>query len=134
MVICLPCVDARGLAARLSPHFGSAPCFTLVDTDSGRVDVIENAHARHEPGRCDPAKGLDGRGVDAVVCRGLGRRALAGLLGTGIPVLVTEAWTVSKALERLQAGELRALTDEEACEGGHGHGHGHSHDPNHAAD
>lgn len=128
MYVCIPTVGEGGLQARLSPHFGSAPCFTLVDTVSGRVEIVWNEHSRHEPGKCSPAKGLAGRGIDAIICRGLGRRALAGLTGSGLSVLLTEAWTVEEALGALDGGALRPITDEEACAGGHGHGHGHAHD------
>jgi len=123
MRLCLPTADSAGLPARLSPHFGSAPYLTLVDTDSGRTEVLANDHSLHAPGRCEPAKGLYGRSVDAVVCRGLGRRALAHLNWDGIPVLVTDADTVSAALDAFHAGALRALTEEEACGGGHGDAH-----------
>jgi predicted Fe-Mo cluster-binding NifX family protein len=131
MILCLPTVDPGGLTSRLSPHFGSAPCYTLADTESGHIEVVENTRARHEPGHCDAAKQLEGVGVGAVVCRGLGRRALAGLVGCGIPVWVTEAWSVSDALAAFRAGELHPLTHDEACGGGHGHGHGHGHDHEH---
>ncbi len=126
MRLCLPTTDGSGLTSRLSPHFGSAPFFTLVDTAAGQVEAWSNAHEHHEHGRCNPAKGLMSRDLDAVVCRGLGMRALQHLLDTGIPVLVTEAWTVAGALEAFHAGELKAMNDEEACAG---RGHGHDHEP-----
>lgn len=126
MRLCLPTTDDRRLTARLSPHFGSAPCFTVVDTASGSVEVVVNDHAAHEHGRCDPLKGLQGSDLDAVVCRGLGRRALMRLQGAGIPVLVTDAFTVADALAEFHAGTLRAMQEDEACAGGHGHGHGHA--------
>lgn len=126
MRLCLPTIDGSGLPGRLSPHFGSAPFFTLVDTASGLVEAWSNAHEHHEHGRCNPAMGLVGRNLDAVVCRGLGRRALQRLLDAGIPVLVTEAWTVAGALEAFHAGELRTMSDEEAC-AGHDHGHAEGH-------
>lgn len=125
MRLCLPTIDDRSLGARLSPHFGSAPCFTVVDTASGTVEVLANGQAVHEHGRCDPTKALEGRGLDAVVCRGLGRRALQRLQGAGIPVLVTGALTVAGALSEFEAGILRPLSEDEACGGGHGHGPEH---------
>lgn len=136
MRLCLPTTDEQGLDARLSPHFGSAPCFTLVDSATGRVEVVMNDHARHEHGRCDPTAELSGRNVDAVVCRGLGRRALERLHGLGLTVLVTESATVLEALAAFHGGALRALTEEEACGGGHGHGqsHGHGHDHAHSSE
>ena len=66
--------------------------------------------------------------MGAVVCRGLGRRALSALNGAGIEVLVTEGWTVAEALDDFREGRLASMSWEAACEGvGHGHGHGHDH-------
>ena len=132
MRLCIPTISDAGLESRLSPHFGSAPFFTFVDTDSGEVRAEPNDHAGHEPGRCTPTKGLEGRSLDAVVCRGLGLRALRALSGAGIPVLATESWSVSQALVDVRGGTARPLTAEEACAGehhhrDHHHHHGHGH-------
>jgi predicted Fe-Mo cluster-binding NifX family protein len=135
MRVCMPTVDDAGLAARLTAHFGSAPYYTIVETDSGAFEVVANAHARHEHGSCEAASGMAGHEVDAVVCQGLGRRALAGLAAAGISVYLSDADGVAGALEGYRAGRLARLTEEAACRGGHvgashgggcGHGsHGH---------
>jgi len=124
MRLCMPTINEGGLAARLSPHFGSAPYHTLIETDTGETSVLLNDHTRHEHGRCQPTNGLEGRGVDAVVCRGLGQRAMAALNGAGIEVLVTDGWTVAEALDAFREGKLAAMSPDTACEGG-GHGHGY---------
>jgi predicted Fe-Mo cluster-binding NifX family protein len=118
MRLCIPTADDRGRAARLSDHFGSAPYFTIVDDASGSVDVIRNGHARHQPGHCDAAEGLASHRVDAVLCLGLGRRALAGLGAAGIRVFMTPAGDVDGALEAFRAGRTVPLTPETACAGG----------------
>jgi predicted Fe-Mo cluster-binding NifX family protein len=119
----MPTVEGTGLGARLSGHFGSAPYFTVVESDTGRTQVIENAHARHEHGQCRPTRSLEGLGVEAVVCRGLGRRALSVLSGEGITVLVTEAATVAEAMKAFGAGRAIPLDEAHACQGGHSHRH-----------
>ncbi len=35
MRLCIPTINERGLTARLSPHFGSAPYHTVIESDSG---------------------------------------------------------------------------------------------------
>jgi predicted Fe-Mo cluster-binding NifX family protein len=117
----MPTAHDRGHAAPLADHFGSAPYFTLVDSESGTTEVIPNAHARHAPGSCDAARSISARHVDAVVCLGLGRRALASLEQAGIPVYVASAGTVAGALDAFVAGRLPRLQAEAACGGGHGH-------------
>lgn len=125
MRLCIPTVDAAGLEGRLSGHFGSAPYYTLVETETRAVEVVANGHAEHEHGRCDAASSLQGLNVDAVVCQGLGRRAFAGLRDVGIAVFVAEPGTVSSALVAFGEGRARRMASEEACRGGHQHGGHH---------
>lgn len=139
MKLCMPSTNEAGLEARVSPHFGSAPYFTLVDSETGVAEPIVNAHARHDHGHCQPTAGLEGRGIDAVVCRGLGGRALALLEGSGIAVYATDAFTVRAALEAFREGRVARMTPAQACGGhdhehGHGRNHGHIHDHGHHHD
>lgn len=122
MRLCIPTTSDAGLTARLSPHFGSAPYFTIVDTETNEGETVRNDHAQHEHGRCDPVRSIADQRVDAAICRGLGRRALARLEEHGVRVLVTEAWTVASALEAFRLNQLRFMTAEEACGGRHSHG------------
>jgi predicted Fe-Mo cluster-binding NifX family protein len=122
MKICIPTESDEGLAAAVAGHLGRAPFLTLVDTDSGEVAVLANAP--HGEGSCAPAQPLAGRGVDAVVCPGAGRRAVAALQAAGIRVLLTSAPRVDEALAAVRRGGLRALTAEEACGGHHASGDG----------
>jgi predicted Fe-Mo cluster-binding NifX family protein len=118
MRLCIPTTDDRGRQGRLSDHFGSAPYFTIVDDAADTVDIVRNSHARHQPGHCDAAKGLEAHRVDAVLCLGLGRRALAGLEAVGIRVFVTPAADVDGAVAAFREGRMMPLTAETACGGG----------------
>jgi predicted Fe-Mo cluster-binding NifX family protein len=120
MRLCLPTTGDGGPATPLSHHFGSAPFFTLVDSETGVRSVIPNAHGEHAPGSCDAARLVAGHRVEAVVCLGLGRRALASLDGAGIPVFVSSAGTVAGAVEAFRAGRLARLGAADACGGGRG--------------
>jgi predicted Fe-Mo cluster-binding NifX family protein len=121
MKLCIPTAHDRGRAAPLSDHFGSAPYFTLVDSETGATDVISNRHAVHAPGSCDAARAIAAHDVEAVVCLGLGRRALASLEGAGIAVFVSGAGTVGGAVDAFRAGRLPRMRAEAACGGGRGH-------------
>ena len=102
MKICIPTHTDEGLEAAVAGHLGRAPFLTLVDTDSGEVAVLQNAP--HGEGHCHPTGPLEGRGVDAILCSGVGRRAVAALEGAGIRVLVTQAQRVDEAVEALRTG------------------------------
>ena len=130
MRLCIPTLDDSGLQAIPSDHFGSAPYFTLVDTGTAEVETIKNGDSSHVHGRCRPLLSLPVDTVDAIVCRGLGKRALARLRDTGIPVLLTGAPNVSEILEAYRRNELVEMMPDQAC-GGHGHGHQHGHQHGH---
>lgn len=119
MRICIPTVDDTGIDARLSPHFGSAPFFTLVDESGDRAEVVVNEHARHEHGGCRPTASLTDRALDVVLCRGIGRGAHARLTAAGLRVYITEAWTIREALDALQAGLFAEVRPEQLCQGHH---------------
>jgi predicted Fe-Mo cluster-binding NifX family protein len=79
------------------------------------VEVEANAHAVHEHGSCNPAGALVGLGVDVVVCRGLGWRALAMLEQQGITVFRTEDWAVAEAVNAFRAHRLPVMSAAHTC-------------------
>ena len=123
--ICIPTTDDRGLDAPIAEHFGSAPFLTLVNLDGDTLGVVPNRHADHAPGTCDAAKSLTGYSVEAVMCRGLGRRAFASLEAAGINVFITDATDVKSATEAFRSGRVASMTTKSACRGGHRMGHHH---------
>lgn len=125
MKICMPTIDDRGKEARLSDHFGSAPCFTFFDTKSRRWTTVANAQAQHARGECNPTASIRSEAVDVVVCRGLGRRALERLQATGVEVFTTREMMAGRAVDAFGAGQLNAMTPQEGCAGGRGDCHDH---------
>jgi len=131
MKICIPTMDNRGLEGKVSGHFGSAPFFTLVDTESGACEIIAKDGHGHEHGGCAPVALLTPHDLDAVVCMGMGRGAIMKFGQAGINVLVAESEQVSKVVTAAREGSLRQLSAQDACAGhqqhGHDHGQGGSH-------
>jgi predicted Fe-Mo cluster-binding NifX family protein len=118
MRVCVPTMDDRGSKAVLSAHFGSAPYFTVVDSDTDEVEIVRNRQAHHAPGSCEAVGGLADLDVRVVVCLGLGRRAHDGLRRAGIDVFVADGGAVCDVIDAFRAGRLRSLHAEEACGGG----------------
>jgi predicted Fe-Mo cluster-binding NifX family protein len=116
------------LNARICDHFGGAPFFTVVDTESEHVELLNNANLSHQHGDCNPVSSIESRAVDAVVCAGLGKRALARLQQAGFEVYLSDAATVRDVVLQHRDGKLRKATIEEAC-GGHAQGHGQGQGP-----
>ena len=120
MKVCIPTLDSRGLGAAVASHFGSAPVFTLVDVETRRTDVLPNDEEDHTG--CHSSGRLRRLGVDAVICRGMGRRAFARFAEDGIAVFVVTDANVTSAVDALCTGRAALLTAKDACGGGHGHG------------
>jgi predicted Fe-Mo cluster-binding NifX family protein len=126
MRICVPTATDEGLDAEVYGHFGSAPFFSVLDTDTDTVEVLANGHQHHEHGQCNPVGSLMGVKLDGVVVRGMGRNALARLGAAGIPVFVADGDTVRDIGAQVRAELLLPLDVAGAC-GGHAHGGPHHH-------
>jgi predicted Fe-Mo cluster-binding NifX family protein len=126
MKVCFPVRENRGLESPVFNHFGSAPLFLLVDTESNEVAELINRDLHHAHGSCSPLKALDGHHVDAVIVGGIGGGALAGLNRAGIQVFRSTEPTVESNLARLRDASLAQWMPGQTC-GGHGKGHSCSH-------
>ena len=126
MKVCFPVKVNQGLESAVFNHFGSAPVFVVVDTETALVAEVINRDLHHEHGACSPLKALDGHHVDAVVVGGIGGGALSGLNRAGIQVFRSGAPSIEANLARLRQGTLTPWLPGEAC-GGHGHGQSCSH-------
>lgn len=115
MRLCIPTETKDGLSAPVFGHFGSAPFFTVYDTDKEQLEVIDNANAHHEHGMCHPVGAIGNARVDIVVCQGMGRRAVEKLNDAGIKAFRQSGGTVADVLRRYAAGDLEELTVDNAC-------------------
>jgi predicted Fe-Mo cluster-binding NifX family protein len=94
MRICIPTTTNDGKTAKVNEHFGSASYFTIYDTENNSVEVIENSNEHHSHGMCLPMTTLTGKNIDAVVCGGMGARAVQKLNEGGIKAYRAVAGTV----------------------------------------
>jgi predicted Fe-Mo cluster-binding NifX family protein len=127
MKLCIPVNADSGLASEVCPHFGSAPCFMIVDTDSGSCHAIPNTvHQGGRGGGCAPVHLLAGQAVDAVVVGGIGMGALNKLRTAKVQVLLSMFRTVQETVDAFKAGSLQPVGSDMACaaHGPHGHAHG----------
>jgi predicted Fe-Mo cluster-binding NifX family protein len=125
MKICFPTQDSAGFSAVLFGHFGSAPFFTIVNSETDELETISNRNEHHQHGNCTPMQSLQGKNIEAVICRGMGRRAVQALKDAGITVFIGEGRTVEHSLQKFRDNQLKALTVEDACQGHGHHGQGH---------
>lgn len=125
MIIAIPIIRSRDNILYVSPHFGKAPYFLLVDLDSKDnkykiLDLIENKYFRDQPGG---EKGrritelLLSHNVKIVITSEIGPGAFYRVRDAGIEIYLAKPMErVEVVLEQFMRGELeKALepTEEE---------------------
>lgn len=114
MKVCVPTRDNNGMEGTVEQHFGKAPTYTILDTDSGEISVIPNT-SEHMGGVDLPPEFLYKNGVEIMLCAGLGHRAVKIFESYGIDVFVGAGGTVQEAIEAWEAGQLNNASAENTC-------------------
>ena len=115
MRICIPTETNEGLKAKVHGHFGSAQFFTIYDTEKNIVKTVDNTNAHHSHGMCHPIGVLGTDSIDAVVCQGMGGRAVQKLNEANIKAFRATAETVAEIVKKFEAKGLEEITVENAC-------------------
>ncbi len=126
MKICFPVLSNNGLESEIYGHFGSAPSFVIIETDSNKITTINNSDQHHAHGTCNPLKAFDNQKIDAVVVSGIGGGALNKLKLHGIRVYQAKAKTVKENIDLLKKKNLPEFTMLQCCPG-HAHKSGCKH-------
>jgi len=125
MNICIPITRDNGIRSPVSLHFGSAPIFMVVDTESRSCRAITNRNLHHDHGMCRPLAQLAGEDLDAMVVGGIGMGAVEKLKAANVRVFLSEHPTVEETVDAFKTGTLREVTPATACahHGDEPHGH-----------
>jgi len=121
MRVCFPVQHDEGMDSKVYNHFGSAPAFVVVDTETSVVDMIRNRDQHHAHGACNPLQALDNQKIDAVVVGGIGAGALGKLNQSGIKVYRAQSQTIKENMLLFASQALSEFTVQGSCEG-HSHG------------
>jgi predicted Fe-Mo cluster-binding NifX family protein len=112
MRIAIPSMDDTGMASPVAEHFGHAPFFTVVETDTG--EVTAHPSPGHTGGKT-PAQHLGALNVQMVLGGGMGGRAIELLSEQGMEVYLQASGTVADALKAREQGTLPQGADSEGC-------------------
>ena len=106
-------VSARGttLDDEVDPRFGRASVFLLVDTETGRFEVVENTQNLEaaQGAGIQAAATVAEHGAEAVISGHCGPKAFRTLSAAGIKVAVGTTGTVREAMDRFASGELEII-------------------------
>jgi predicted Fe-Mo cluster-binding NifX family protein len=122
MKIAFPVQQDQGFESQVYGHFGTAPCFVIVDSETGVYETSKNNDVHHLHGQCQPIKALAGNPVDAVVVGGIGGGALMRLQAQGVRVFRAVEGSVKQNLEYIKSGKLPEFSVNMTCAGHEGQG------------
>lgn len=105
MKIAIPSSEKGGLEDYVGLHFGKAPYYTIYDTDTGNVEILENTSSM-VGGKGIPPELLKNAGVNIVLCSGVGQKIVEILGKNGIEIFVGADATIQDAIDSWKKGEL----------------------------
>ena len=121
MKVAVPTDDGKTIAS----HFGRASYFAIFEVEDGEIKekkIVENNpyHAEGHHGDHPGAKHSHGRfvslleGCNAIISRGMGRRAVIDLEAAGIKPVFTDVGEAEEAVKAYSAGTLETC-DRPGC-------------------
>ena len=121
--IVIATLDADGLEANVSPHFGRCPYFMVVDLEGDEVRALKAVtnpfYPNHQPGEVPGF--IHSLGAEVMLCGGMGGRAVAFFQQYGIEPVTGASGTVRESLGAYLGGDLQgAAPCAESIEHGHG--------------
>jgi len=105
----------EGIESKIYGHFGSAPLFAIVDTETEDILTVNNRDRYHLHGACNPIMAFDGKSVDAMIVGGIGAGALTKLNALGIRVYGALAPTIKENLSLLTDNKIQELSVDNSC-------------------
>jgi predicted Fe-Mo cluster-binding NifX family protein len=115
MRLCIPTETDEGIRARVCGHFGSAPYFIVYDSKRSTFETIDNSNQNHVHGACHPMTLLTGKNIDAIICIGMGSRAVQSLNNAGIRTYRATVETVEQIVMQFENNRLEEITVANAC-------------------
>ena len=115
MKVCIPSMGNKGLKEQVGERFWKVPTFTLLDTGTNEVSIIENT-IKYLDGPGNTFEIIDKSKVNTMLCSSLNIKAARKFEKLGIMVYVGASGTVKNAIDMWKKNKLKKATDEIACQ------------------
>ena len=114
----------------VNAHFGRSQAFTIFEIQDGKITEKEFVDAKGlEHQHAGIAHLLKSKGVQAVICGGIGPGAITGLENASLEVLRGASGLILDVAESYAAGTF--VSTNAVCNHSHGDGDHHKHDHHH---
>lgn len=113
-LVVVPVLDESGETSQLSPHFGRAPYFAVVEVkEDGHIEslVFQPNRSEHFGGQGRPPDIILGFSPQAVITFGMGPRAMRRFQAEGIAVMQASSENLGEVISAFARDELSELTE-----------------------
>ncbi|MEI6092653.1 MAG: NifB/NifX family molybdenum-iron cluster-binding protein [bacterium] len=117
MKLCLPVKEDKGINSQVSEHFGSAPYFMIIDTETLEHQTVTNTNSEHSHGMCQPLAVLSAYKFDGIVVGGIGAGALNKLTASNIKVFKTGFSNITETVKAYKENKLEQMSLNATCVG-----------------
>ncbi|MFH1722185.1 MAG: NifB/NifX family molybdenum-iron cluster-binding protein [Candidatus Altiarchaeota archaeon] len=114
MKIAIPTMGKNGFKEEVCPHFGRAPLYAIIDSETNEIEFIENV-SEHFGGTGKPPDVIGNAGANIVLCAGMGHRAMMMFEERGIEVYCGAEGPIDIALKSFKDGKLQKASESTAC-------------------
>ena len=107
MKIGIPVVNEKGLDSTLSEHFGRTPFYIFAEVENNIIDkyeLIRNPFEQHGPGQIPVW--VKENGLDTMIVKGIGSRAIGFFSNLGIKVVKATGDTAKVCIEDYLSGKM----------------------------
>ncbi len=107
MKIAIPVLEDKGSDSIISEHFGHSPFFAFIELDEEKetIKIEKNPLSEHSPGELPLY--LKERGVNLIIVRGIGQRAIFFFEKLGINVIRGAEGSIEDIIKKLKNNLLK---------------------------
>ena len=117
----IPTDGTNGWDELVCPHFGRSRYYAIWDNEKNSLDFIKN-ESEHFGGLGMPAEFLADK-CNAILCSGIGSRAIMLCERLGLGVYVGANGTIKDTINAFKEGKLKLASATDGCGGGYGKHH-----------
>lgn len=113
MKYAIPVIDNNDRNSLVGEHFGRVPFYGIWDEETDTLEIIPNK-SNHFGGVGLPAEFLATKS-EAIICRGIGRKAIELCNQLGVALFVEATGTIQETIDLLKSGKLKRADQNDGC-------------------